>query len=180
MISEIWGMDSFLFLTYARNTSSFKTGNLIYIRPYSLSVLVQPSDGEVGKELIVQPQLVFLDKQVLCAQVTVFTWGGRGTILCLEHVSDSIIIIIHVYRTPTMWQLVPLEHLTTFIIFLPLHSLLSFHFLEKIQNMIMGKSRILILFHSKQILTVGLRCLLRNLYFPKCWICIWRRHFICW
>ncbi|XP_052503788.1 fibrocystin [Budorcas taxicolor] len=45
------------------NTSSFKTGNLIYIRPYSLSVLVQPSDGEVGKELAIQPQLVFLDKQ---------------------------------------------------------------------------------------------------------------------
>ncbi|XP_044243103.2 fibrocystin isoform X2 [Ursus arctos] len=45
------------------NTSSFKTGNLVYIRPYALSVLVQPSDGEVGKELTVQPQLVFLDKQ---------------------------------------------------------------------------------------------------------------------
>ncbi|KAF4013472.1 hypothetical protein G4228_005036 [Cervus hanglu yarkandensis] len=45
------------------NTSSFKTGNLIYIRPYSLSILVQPSDGEVGKELTVQPQLIFLDKQ---------------------------------------------------------------------------------------------------------------------
>ena len=41
-------------------------------------------------------------------------------------------------------------------------------------------SPILILFHSKQILTVGLRCLLRNLSLPKCWICIWRRHFICW
>ncbi|XP_074253987.1 fibrocystin isoform X5 [Saimiri boliviensis] len=45
------------------NTSSFKTGNLIYIRPYALSVLVQPSNGEVGNELPVQPQLVFLDKQ---------------------------------------------------------------------------------------------------------------------
>ncbi|XP_003404487.2 fibrocystin [Loxodonta africana] len=45
------------------NTSSVKTGNLIYIRPYVLSVLVQPSDGEVGKELPVQPQLVFLDEQ---------------------------------------------------------------------------------------------------------------------
>ncbi|KAI4531107.1 hypothetical protein MG293_018965 [Ovis ammon polii] len=30
---------------------------------YGLSVLVQPSDGEVGKELTIQPQLVFLDKQ---------------------------------------------------------------------------------------------------------------------
>ncbi|XP_072688783.1 fibrocystin [Canis lupus baileyi] len=45
------------------NASSFKTGNFIYIRPYALSVLVQPSDGEVGKELTVQPRLVFLDKQ---------------------------------------------------------------------------------------------------------------------
>ncbi|XP_014638036.1 PREDICTED: fibrocystin-like [Ceratotherium simum simum] len=45
------------------NTSSFKTGNLIYTRPYALAVLVEPSDGEVGKELVVQPQLVFLDKQ---------------------------------------------------------------------------------------------------------------------
>ncbi|XP_029801305.1 fibrocystin [Suricata suricatta] len=45
------------------NTSSYKTENLIYVRPYALLVLVQPSDGEVGKELRVQPQLVFLDKQ---------------------------------------------------------------------------------------------------------------------
>ncbi|XP_031997014.1 fibrocystin [Hylobates moloch] len=45
------------------NTSSFKTGNLIYIRPYALSIVVQPSDGEVGNELPVQPQLVFLDEQ---------------------------------------------------------------------------------------------------------------------
>ncbi|KAI4561087.1 hypothetical protein MJG53_021144 [Ovis ammon polii x Ovis aries] len=65
------------------NTSSFKTGNLIYIRPYSLSVLVQPSDGEVGKELTIQPQLVFLDKQVLCAQVTIFTWSRVTNIRCL-------------------------------------------------------------------------------------------------
>ncbi|KAF0885311.1 PKHD1 protein, partial [Crocuta crocuta] len=50
-------------ITGIRNSSSFKTENLIYIRPYVLSVLVQPSDGEVGKELRVQPQLVFLDKQ---------------------------------------------------------------------------------------------------------------------
>ncbi|XP_024621685.1 fibrocystin isoform X1 [Neophocaena asiaeorientalis asiaeorientalis] len=50
------------------NTSNFETGNLIYIRPYGLSVLVQPSDGEVGKELTVQPQLILLDKQVPCAQ----------------------------------------------------------------------------------------------------------------
>lgn len=58
-------MDIFcLFFTYARNTSSLETTNLIYTRPYVLSVLVQPSDGEVGKELTVQPQLIFLNKQV--------------------------------------------------------------------------------------------------------------------
>ncbi|KAI5941136.1 Fibrocystin [Manis javanica] len=45
------------------NTSSPETTNLIYTRPYVLSVLVQPSDGEVGKELTVQPQLIFLNKQ---------------------------------------------------------------------------------------------------------------------
>lgn len=35
----------------------------MYVRPSALSVLVQPSDGEVGKELGVQPELVFLDQQ---------------------------------------------------------------------------------------------------------------------
>ncbi|XP_032319137.1 fibrocystin isoform X2 [Camelus ferus] len=45
------------------NTSSFKPGNWMYVRPSALSVLVQPSDGEVGKELGVQPELVFLDQQ---------------------------------------------------------------------------------------------------------------------
>nr|KAF6507232.1 PKHD1 ciliary IPT domain containing fibrocystin/polyductin [Rousettus aegyptiacus] len=50
-------------VTGYRNTSNFKIGNLIYIRPYTLSVLVQPSNGEVGKVLPEQPQLIFLDKQ---------------------------------------------------------------------------------------------------------------------
>lgn len=68
----LWIYSIFLFFTCARNTSNFKTGNLIYIRPYALSVLVQPSDGEVGKELPVQPQLIFVDKQVTCSQVTLF------------------------------------------------------------------------------------------------------------
>ncbi|XP_063089186.1 fibrocystin isoform X2 [Cavia porcellus] len=45
------------------NASSFKDRSLIYARPYALFVLVQPSDGEVGKELPVQPRLIFLDKQ---------------------------------------------------------------------------------------------------------------------
>lgn len=77
MISVILYMYSLslFFLTCARNTSSFETGNLIYIRPSALKVLVQPSDGEVGRELTVQPQLVFLDKQVPCAQVTILTWS---------------------------------------------------------------------------------------------------------
>ncbi|XP_054992667.1 fibrocystin [Sorex araneus] len=45
------------------NVSSFQTGNLIYVRPYTLLILTQPSDGEVEKELSVQPQLIFLDKE---------------------------------------------------------------------------------------------------------------------
>ncbi|XP_052048711.1 fibrocystin [Apodemus sylvaticus] len=46
-----------------RNASSLITGNLIYTRPFVLSILVQPSDGEVGIELPVQPRLVFLDEK---------------------------------------------------------------------------------------------------------------------
>ncbi|XP_048203494.1 fibrocystin [Perognathus longimembris pacificus] len=45
------------------NASSSGPGNVVYVRPWALSVLVQPSDGEVGKELPVQPQLVVLDGQ---------------------------------------------------------------------------------------------------------------------
>ncbi|XP_055461671.1 fibrocystin, partial [Psammomys obesus] len=45
------------------NASSLRTGNLIYTRPSVLSMLRQPSDGEVGTELPVQPQLVFLDEK---------------------------------------------------------------------------------------------------------------------
>ncbi|XP_035309211.1 fibrocystin isoform X3 [Cricetulus griseus] len=50
-------------VTGYRNASSLGTGNLIYTRPSVLSVLVQPSDGEVGIDLPVQPQLVFLDEK---------------------------------------------------------------------------------------------------------------------
>ncbi|XP_051008909.1 LOW QUALITY PROTEIN: fibrocystin [Acomys russatus] len=50
-------------VTGYRNASSLRTGNLIYTRPSVLSMLVQPSDGEVGIELPVQPQLVFLDEK---------------------------------------------------------------------------------------------------------------------
>ncbi|XP_031222830.1 fibrocystin [Mastomys coucha] len=50
-------------VTGYRNASSLITGNLIYTRPSELSILVQPSDGEVGIELPVQPRLVFLDEK---------------------------------------------------------------------------------------------------------------------
>uniref|UniRef100_A0A8C2SRX6 PKHD1 ciliary IPT domain containing fibrocystin/polyductin n=1 Tax=Coturnix japonica TaxID=93934 RepID=A0A8C2SRX6_COTJA len=35
----------------------------LYVRPYSIFVHVQPSDGEIEKELPVQPQIIFLDKE---------------------------------------------------------------------------------------------------------------------
>ncbi|XP_042749607.1 fibrocystin-like, partial [Lagopus leucura] len=38
-------------------------GTCLYVRPYSISVHVQPSDGETEKQLPVQPQIVFLDKK---------------------------------------------------------------------------------------------------------------------
>ncbi|XP_076414005.1 fibrocystin isoform X2 [Peromyscus maniculatus bairdii] len=50
-------------VTGYRNASTLRTGNLIYTRPSVLSMLVQPSDGEVGVDLPVQPQLVFLDEK---------------------------------------------------------------------------------------------------------------------
>ncbi|XP_028622467.1 fibrocystin [Grammomys surdaster] len=50
-------------VTGYRNSSSLITGNLIYTRPSVLSILVQPSDGEVGIELPVQPRLIFLDEK---------------------------------------------------------------------------------------------------------------------
>ncbi|XP_068926682.1 fibrocystin [Petaurus breviceps papuanus] len=45
------------------NSSGFDPGGMVYIRPHTLSVQVQPSSGEVGIELPVQPLLVFLDRQ---------------------------------------------------------------------------------------------------------------------
>lgn len=53
-----------IILVFSRNTSHLRTGNRIYTRPSILSILVQPSDGEVGIDLPVQPQLVFLDEKV--------------------------------------------------------------------------------------------------------------------
>ncbi|EDM18654.1 rCG43431, isoform CRA_b, partial [Rattus norvegicus] len=46
-----------------RNASSLITGNQIYTRPSVVSILVQPSDGEVGIELPIQPRLIFLDEK---------------------------------------------------------------------------------------------------------------------
>uniref|UniRef100_A0A674IUB9 PKHD1 ciliary IPT domain containing fibrocystin/polyductin n=1 Tax=Terrapene triunguis TaxID=2587831 RepID=A0A674IUB9_9SAUR len=45
------------------NGSSLTPGGCLYVRPYNISVLVQPSDGEMEKELPEQPQIIFLDKQ---------------------------------------------------------------------------------------------------------------------
>ncbi|XP_038199739.1 fibrocystin [Arvicola amphibius] len=50
-------------VTGYRNASHLRTGNRIYTRPSKLSILVQPSDGEVGIDLPVQPQLIFLDEK---------------------------------------------------------------------------------------------------------------------
>ncbi|NXG59728.1 PKHD1 protein, partial [Hemiprocne comata] len=35
----------------------------LYVRPYSISVQVQPSDGEIEKQLPVQPKIIFLDRK---------------------------------------------------------------------------------------------------------------------
>uniref|UniRef100_A0A8C8SGU1 PKHD1 ciliary IPT domain containing fibrocystin/polyductin n=1 Tax=Pelusios castaneus TaxID=367368 RepID=A0A8C8SGU1_9SAUR len=50
-------------LPEGRNGSSLMRGGCLYVRPYNVSVQVQPSDGEVEKELPIQPQIIFLDKQ---------------------------------------------------------------------------------------------------------------------
>nr|XP_051711578.1 fibrocystin isoform X2 [Oryctolagus cuniculus] len=73
------------------NTSSFKTGNLIYIQPCALSVLVQPSDGEVGKELPVQPQLVFLDEQNRRVESLGPPSEPWTVLVSLEGTSDSVL-----------------------------------------------------------------------------------------
>ncbi|KAM5324483.1 fibrocystin isoform 5-T5 [Glossophaga mutica] len=73
------------------NTSTFKAGNWIYIRPYALSVLVQPSDGEVGKELPVQPQLVFLDKQNRRVESLGLPYEPWAVSVSLEGTSGSVL-----------------------------------------------------------------------------------------
>ncbi|XP_028906522.1 fibrocystin isoform X3 [Ornithorhynchus anatinus] len=49
--------------TIGSGNASLNTGNLVYVQPHTLSVQTQPSNGEVGKELPVQPHLVILDKK---------------------------------------------------------------------------------------------------------------------
>ncbi|XP_036910620.1 fibrocystin isoform X3 [Sturnira hondurensis] len=73
------------------NTSSFQAGNSIYIRPYALSVLIQPSDGEVGKELPVQPQLIFLDKQNRRVESLGLPYEPWAVSVSLEGASGSVL-----------------------------------------------------------------------------------------
>nr|XP_009675177.1 PREDICTED: fibrocystin isoform X1 [Struthio camelus australis] len=45
------------------NNSRQNSGTCLYVRPYNISVRVQPSDGEMEKQLPVQPQIIFLDRK---------------------------------------------------------------------------------------------------------------------
>lgn len=153
-------MTVFHFVLRDRNTSNFKTENSIYIRPYALSVLVQPSDGEVGKELPIQPQLIFLDKQVTCSQIMILKAG--------QHVlSADSIVIVHTYRVPPEYHLLHLELLLTSVILLPLHCLLSFCFIWMPTFLIKSENTIWIIFLPKQNFEVDFQYLLRNLTLSK-------------
>ncbi|KFQ99214.1 Fibrocystin, partial [Nipponia nippon] len=46
-----------------RNGSRYHPGTCLYVRPYNISVQVQPSDGEIEKQLPVQPKIIFLDRK---------------------------------------------------------------------------------------------------------------------
>ncbi|XP_075606537.1 fibrocystin isoform X7 [Balearica regulorum gibbericeps] len=46
-----------------RNGSRQHPGTCLYVRPYHISVQVQPSDGEIEKQLPVQPKIIFLDRK---------------------------------------------------------------------------------------------------------------------
>ncbi|XP_043861087.1 fibrocystin [Dromiciops gliroides] len=84
-ISQSSGIDT------SGNSSGLDTSGVVYIQPYTLSVQVQPSNGEVGIELPVQPHLVFLDKQGRVVEslglpsepwiVTVILEGASETVL---------------------------------------------------------------------------------------------------
>ncbi|NXJ66569.1 PKHD1 protein, partial [Rostratula benghalensis] len=45
------------------NNSRHYPGTCLYVKPYNISVHVQPSDGEVEKQLPVQPKIIFLDRK---------------------------------------------------------------------------------------------------------------------
>ncbi|XP_063009216.1 fibrocystin [Melospiza melodia melodia] len=47
----------------SRNGSRQHSETCLYRRPYSISVQVQPSDGEIEKQLPVQPKIIFLDRK---------------------------------------------------------------------------------------------------------------------
>ncbi|XP_063279528.1 fibrocystin isoform X2 [Prinia subflava] len=47
----------------SRNGSRQHSETCLYRRPYSISVQVQPSDGEIEKQLPVQPKVIFLDRK---------------------------------------------------------------------------------------------------------------------
>ncbi|XP_063186731.1 fibrocystin isoform X2 [Chroicocephalus ridibundus] len=46
-----------------RNGSRHYPETCLYVKPYNISVQVQPSDGEVEKQLPVQPKVIFLDRR---------------------------------------------------------------------------------------------------------------------
>ncbi|XP_014793785.1 PREDICTED: fibrocystin-like, partial [Calidris pugnax] len=46
-----------------RNGSRHYPRTCLYVKPYNISVQVQPSDGEVEKQLPIQPKIIFLDKK---------------------------------------------------------------------------------------------------------------------
>uniref|UniRef100_A0A670II21 PKHD1 ciliary IPT domain containing fibrocystin/polyductin n=1 Tax=Podarcis muralis TaxID=64176 RepID=A0A670II21_PODMU len=48
----------------SRNGSSQTPGSCLYVRPYNISVRIQPANGVTESPLPRQPQLIFLDKQV--------------------------------------------------------------------------------------------------------------------
>ncbi|XP_071404277.1 fibrocystin isoform X3 [Pithys albifrons albifrons] len=47
----------------SRNGSRQHSETCLYVRPYEISVQVQPSDGEIEKQLPVQPKIIFLDRK---------------------------------------------------------------------------------------------------------------------
>ncbi|XP_038628903.1 fibrocystin [Tachyglossus aculeatus] len=76
--------------TIGRN-ASLNTGNLVYIQPHTLSVQTQPSNGEVGKELPVQPHLVFLDKKGRRVEILGLPWEPWRVQVTLEGAPEMML-----------------------------------------------------------------------------------------